>query len=673
MLVFAVPAVGQRSTQPADAPQLSESASSSASRVQPAKPPRGLEADVYAVYRAYVAYGDKAALAQAHRQSSRTSASRLCVVVEASAAGEAAARDSLAALDARIDTSYGSLIRAFVPIANLKRLAGAPGVELVRLPMTPRSQAVSQGVVEIGASAWQAEGWTGSGVKVGIVDIGFDGYVDLLGTELPAAEGVVAWGGSGLPENGGDIHGAAVAEIVHDVAPGAKLYLARVEDEVDLGNAVDWLLAQGVDVISMSLSWPGAGIGDGGGEINDVVTAAVAGGVFWANAAGNQRLGHWMGDFDASTIKTADGYRYHEFEPGSDAIGNTFLCLAGDEIYGVLSWRDSWGGATQDYDLELRRWDAAGSAWETVTISANYQAGESADKPYEVIATRASKAGLYAFSIVRYAASKTAVSFDLTLFCHDLDDPSNLSPHWYSHARSLAIPADNAAAGFVAVGAVGRPSAYALEAYSSEGPTRDGRLAPEIAAPSSVLSTVYGVFAGTSASAPHVAGAAALVIESMSAVGPAQVESYLRTNAVDLGSAGDDTQYGSGRLLLPSPPVDTRQPWEVTLNLSATEVAAGETVTYTGTVESAAGVPGSGAVVIQKRRAGSETWGTWRKPSLGADGSYAISVAMTTADRQWVRVAAAQSGTPDHLDGGCAPGRSPPSRRRPPGDGDHRQ
>ncbi|MEZ5124976.1 MAG: hypothetical protein R2826_01825 [Thermoleophilia bacterium] len=81
--------------------------------------------------------------------------------------------------------------------------------------------------------------------------------------------------------------------------------------------------------------------------------------------------------------------------------------------------------------------------------------------------------------------------------------------------------------------------------------------------------------------------------------------------------------------------VAARQPWEVTLNLSATEVAAGETVTYTGTVESAAGVPGSGAVVIQKRRAGSETWGTWRKPSLGADGSYAISVAMTTADRQW--------------------------------------
>lgn len=89
--------------------------------------------------------------------------------------------------------------------------------------------------------------------------------------------------------------------------------------------------------------------------------------------------------------------------------------------------------------------------------------------------------------------------------------------------------------------------------------------------------------------------------------------------------------WGTSRVFAASSP----EPWTVTLDLSAGEVAAGETVTYSGVVSGAGGSAASGKVVVQKRLAGTSTWKEWRTPSLKVDGSYAVGVAMTTADRRW--------------------------------------
>lgn len=37
-----------------------------------------------------------------------------------------------------------------------------------------------------GSPNWNAFGFTGTGVKVGIIDVGFPGYSSLIGSELPA-------------------------------------------------------------------------------------------------------------------------------------------------------------------------------------------------------------------------------------------------------------------------------------------------------------------------------------------------------------------------------------------------------------------------------------------------------------------------------------------------------
>jgi hypothetical protein len=96
-----------------------------------------------------------------------------------------------------------------------------------------------------------------------------------------------------------------------------------------------------------------------------------------------------------------------------------------------------------------------------------------------------------------------------------------------------------------------------LESYSSQGPTIDGRLKPELAAPAGVTSSPYASvgqpFDGTSASAPHVGGAAALVFGAMPGATAERVEEYLQRNAKDLQEPGPDNKSGYGRLQLGDP------------------------------------------------------------------------------------------------------------------------
>jgi serine protease AprX len=110
--------------------------------------------------------------------------------------------------------------------------------------------------------------------------------------------------------------------------------------------------------------------------------------------------------------------------------------------------------------------------------------------------------------------------------------------------RSISITDPGNAPSVITVGATHRsqPHSYGVSYFSSRGPTGDGRLKPDLVAPGEkILSTVPGnreePMDGTSMAAPHVSGAAALILcRHPEFIGkPNEVKRILCQTATDLG------------------------------------------------------------------------------------------------------------------------------------------
>jgi hypothetical protein len=366
-------------------------------------------------------------------------------------------------------------------------------------------------------------------------------------------------------------HGAACAEIIHDIAPAATLYLAKIGTNLDLQEAVAWLKdTQQVDVISTSFGFYNLTPGDGSGEFADLVQTARDAGILWVTAASNDREAHWGGLYydpnntDYHYYNATQNINY--FGPGN---GDAYYIPAGYRVTVFLRWND-WSSVNQDYDLYLLRWN--GSAWDVVARGENYQNGGAGQTPTEyVTAVTSGSATAYGFVIKRYNSNR-AVNFEVFAPSPGarLDE--------ILHARSLANLADAPRA--LGVAALDVVAPYPQELYSSEGPTNGpggaetgGFTKPDMAGFANVSTESYGVtdkFNGTSAATPHVAGAAALVLSAYPAYTPNQVQTFLEGRAVDMGPAGKDTIYGSGRLYLGAPP--------------STSATATPTPTGTGTI-----------------------------------------------------------------------------------------
>jgi subtilisin family serine protease len=422
----------------------------------------------------------------------------------------------------------------------------------------PPDPVISEGVQVIGADKWQAAGYAGRGIKIGILDQGFDGYRDLQGRELPFDLTTRSFVPGIDIDQTGVAHGTAVTEVIHDVAPDAELYLAYYDGgDVSMGNAVEWLLQQGVNIISHSAGGLAAPL-DGTGRDADLVKLAADNGVLWINSAGNNGAQHYGG---AYTDTNNDGV--HEFAPDKTLLGFQADPSGNSQI--VLTWNDWQPGGTQDLDLYI--FDQDGNV---VASSRNSRAGDR--PPVEQIIYQFDEARTYYVTINGVNVTQPVA---LNLFVHqtpllELADP----------VGSLATPGDAQEA--LTVGAVNWHNSQ-LEPFSSRGPTADGRLKPDLVGPDGVSNAVYAPqgFYGTSAATPHIAGAAALVWGAYPQATAQEIRDFLINHAVDLDPSGSDNATGAGLLVLsdppppptPIPPTPTSEPGQPTITPQPTATA----------------------------------------------------------------------------------------------------
>ena len=233
-----------------------------------------------------------------------------------------------------------------------------------------------------------------------------------------------------------------------------------------------------------------------------------------------------------------------EWSPGNAFNGVTIP--AGATECGVLRW-DSWPVTSQDYDLFL-----LDASFDAVASSLNDQAS-SPSEPTEGTCytnTTGATAGFY-WAVVRYSATVTP-RFDFV----SQPESAGIGALGFSTPDSnVTEPATSPAA--LAVGATCAQNG-ALEPYSSRGPTIDGRVKPDLTAPDGVSGTVYGDatgcangtgFDGTSASAPHVAGAAALLSQARPGLSVDQLQTLVLSEFS--GRVADN--LGGGALWLHAP------------------------------------------------------------------------------------------------------------------------
>ena len=121
--------------------------------------------------------------------------------------------EDIESLGVKVETSDGNLVQALVPVFQLQSVSKLPFVKHVRLPLKPTVSVESQGVSVIRADELHDLGIYGDGVKVAILDGGFEGYEAKLGVELPSSVTTRSYYGD-ITGVAGDITGDGEQEVV---------------------------------------------------------------------------------------------------------------------------------------------------------------------------------------------------------------------------------------------------------------------------------------------------------------------------------------------------------------------------------------------------------------------------------------------------------------------------
>jgi Subtilase family len=483
----------------------------------------------------------------------------------------------------------------------LGAVAGVAGVTEVLTPITRGADCGglvrSEGDAQLNAANARASwGVDGSGVTVGILSDSFD-RSKTAGTH--AAQDVASGDlpGPGSPcgssqavgvlddaEAAGDDEGRAMAQIVHDLAPGAAIdFASAFGDQFSFAENIRALANSGAKVIADDVVYfdePFFQDGPVAVAINEVVSS----GVSYFTAAGNDNVisaGNDVGSFESTfadagacpAVVPPPNAECADFDPGPGKDNAYDMTVAGGEEVTIdLQWAEPWNGVTTDLDAYLL------SGAETVLAESADRNVTKTQEPFEAFSWENKGKGPVT---VRLAIPRVAGSANPRLkFIQLGNGAQGVAPTAGQYAASSAgatfgptVFGHSGASSAIATGAVSVGFAAAPERYSSRGPAIHlfgpvtgtmpaAPIAEAVIAKPDLLASDCGVttffasfvksegvwrFCGTSAAAPHAAAVAALMRQANPGAGAGQIRAALLSTARPVGTSSPD-EIGAGLL-----------------------------------------------------------------------------------------------------------------------------
>jgi hypothetical protein len=396
-----------------------------------------------------------------------------------------------------LDRTWQNRIDAWVPPGRLIELARSlpAGFMLERASLPQLDQVAGQGpdAQVVNSAGYRDGGANGAGMVIAVIDTDWTGLTAARANgDAPAAANTTLLNYTPAAfETGPTPHGTGCVETVFDHCPGAMFRLYKVDSDVDVGVAVGDAIANGVDVISHSMSWYNQGWADDSGAACDAANAASNAGMLFVTSAGNRAQSHWQGGFNPG----AGDANWHDWASGDEALSLTVAANNTASIY--LSWNTA--GGTFNYDLYL--YDATLS-----TVLASSTNGGNGFEEFHWVNMSPSPVTVH-LAVWRASGGIT----ELEVFGDN--ETSNLE--YLVAVGSTTSPSNAHGPYVISVGAV-TWSAYAqpngsnpIAGYSSRGPSNSGMILPDLVGPTDNAGFAYGAggFGGTSAATPNVAGA----------------------------------------------------------------------------------------------------------------------------------------------------------------------
>jgi hypothetical protein len=467
-------------------------------------------------------------------------------------------------------------VRATLPMSSLETLASLSSVihvEPAQRFVTNIGAVTGQGIVSHKAKQAVAAGYNGSGVRVGVlsdsvgIEAAGDQLISLIASgDLPADAAAIPGQDGGTARS----EGAALMEIIADMAPGAKIFFATaVNGQANFADNIRALRGPpyNCDIIVDDVTY----LAEGAFQddlIAKAVNEVVASGAIYFSSAGNAgnltsgSSGVWEGDFKPGIASVAPlplGYTLHDF-----GTNQYFNALTRDSLFVDLKWSDPLGASANDYDLFILDPTGTQVLCASTTVQSGTSSGFEACYGNEVrnvgeriVVARKAGAQARALRIDTHSGRLTIATAGASFGHNAAATAQTTAAVYWNSARTGTKPF---------VGGAANPT----NSFSSDGPrklffapsgapitpgnflfgTNGGAVLnkPDFAAADGAFSKTPGFrpFFGTSAAAPHAAAIAALVKSARPDYTAVQVLAAMKASALDIRAPGVDRDSGVG-------------------------------------------------------------------------------------------------------------------------------